>query len=283
LTLRRGTVPANGLDLLAVGLDRFTPALDADLGVVADGGAAFKAVRGEYGADKTFLTRYLAERALRQGFAAAEVQISETETPLHKLETVYRRITESLRTASFPPSAFRPVLDSWLLTLESDAVATDPGLAERQSNEEDRGLDGVHELAGGVPPTAAAREAQGRRRQQHHYDRRTKHRQIAALYDRLADFLPSPVVELNRAVAIAMAGSPAAGLAIIDSLAQSRSLPDYHLLPAVRADLLRRLHRFDEAAGYYREALGLARTDSERRFLQRRLHESETPGGPSCT
>jgi RNA polymerase sigma-70 factor (ECF subfamily) len=111
----------------------------------------------------------------------------------------------------------------------------------------------------------------------------TEWSQIAALYDRLADFLPSPVVELNRAVAVAMAGSPADGLAIIDSLAQSRSLPDYHLLPAVRADLLRRLHRFDEAAVYYREALSLARTDSERRFLQRRLQESETLAGPSCT
>ena len=59
--LRRGTVPANGLDLLAVGLDRFPPSLEADLDVVGDGGAAFKAVRGEYGAGKTFLTRYLAE------------------------------------------------------------------------------------------------------------------------------------------------------------------------------------------------------------------------------
>src|ERR1022692_4005571 len=88
--LRRGTVPANGLDLLAVGLDRFTPALDADLDVADGGGAAFKAVRGEYGAGKTFLTRYLAERALRRGFAVAEVQISETQTPLHRLETVYR-------------------------------------------------------------------------------------------------------------------------------------------------------------------------------------------------
>ena len=129
--LRRGTVPANGLDLLAVGLERFTPALDADLKVVAGGGSAFKAVRGEYGAGKTFLARYLAERALRQGFATAEVQISETETPLHKLETVYRRITEALRTAAFPPSAFRPVLDSWLFTLESDVTAADPSLAEQ--------------------------------------------------------------------------------------------------------------------------------------------------------
>ena len=127
--LRRGTVPANGLDLLAVGLARFTPTLDADLDTVAGGGSVFKAVRGEYGAGKTFLARYLAERALRRGFAAAEVQISETDTPLHKLETVYRRAGEALRTAAFPPSALRPVLDSWLFTLESDVTAADPDLA----------------------------------------------------------------------------------------------------------------------------------------------------------
>jgi hypothetical protein len=126
--LRRGTVPANGLDLLAVGLERFTPALDTDLDTVAAGGSAFKAVRGEYGAGKTFVTRYLAERALRRGFAAADVQISETETPLHKLEAVYRRISEALRTAAFAPSALRPVLDSWLFTLEADVTAADPNL-----------------------------------------------------------------------------------------------------------------------------------------------------------
>ena len=129
--LRRGTVPANGLDLLAVGLERFLPALDTDLDTVAAGGSAFKAVRGEYGAGKTFVTRFLAERALRRGFATAEVQISETETPLHKLETVYRRIGESLRTSAFPPSAFRSVLDAWLFTLESDVTAADPGLTAR--------------------------------------------------------------------------------------------------------------------------------------------------------
>lgn len=126
--LRRGTVPSSGLDLLAVGLERFIPALDADLDTVTAGGSAFKAIRGEYGAGKTFLTRFLAERASRRGMATAEVQISETETPLHKLETVYRRVGESLRTASFPPSALRPLLDSWLYTLEGDAAAQDPAL-----------------------------------------------------------------------------------------------------------------------------------------------------------
>jgi RNA polymerase sigma-70 factor, ECF subfamily len=98
--------------------------------------------------------------------------------------------------------------------------------------------------------------------------------QIAALYDRLADAAPSPVVELNRAVAVSMAHGPAAGLAIVESLAATQSLPGYHLLPAVRADLLRRLHRSEEAARYYGEALSLVKTDSERRFLARRLAET---------
>lgn len=128
--LRRGTVPAHGLDLLAVGLGRVESALDAELATAASGGAVFKAVRGEYGAGKTFLVRWLTERALRSGFAAAEVQISETETPLHRLETVYRRVAESLRTASFPPSALRPVLDAWLYTLEVDAAGLDESLAD---------------------------------------------------------------------------------------------------------------------------------------------------------
>src|SRR5207302_2365490 len=118
-----------------------TPALDADLETVAGGGSVFKAVRGECGAGKTFLARYLAERALRRGFAAAEVQISETETPLHKLETVYRRAGEALRTAAFPPSALRPVLDSWLFTLETDATAAVPGLAGRGPDATNEAVD----------------------------------------------------------------------------------------------------------------------------------------------
>jgi RNA polymerase sigma-70 factor, ECF subfamily len=103
--------------------------------------------------------------------------------------------------------------------------------------------------------------------------------QVAALYGRLLGLTPSPVVELNRAVAVAMADGPAAGLALVESLAAAQALPGYHLLPAVRADLLRRLHRLDEAAVYYREALGLATTDSERRFLERRLREVADDAG----
>jgi len=122
--LRRGTVPQNGLDVLAVGLDRFTVALDAELEAITGGGAMFKAVRGEYGSGKTFFARWLGERAKRRGIAVAEVQISETETPLHRLERVYRRVCEQLQTAEFPPSALRAVLDAWMYTLEEDILTT---------------------------------------------------------------------------------------------------------------------------------------------------------------
>ncbi|MCM2578707.1 BREX system ATP-binding protein BrxD [Streptomyces meridianus] len=131
--LRRGTVPRAGLDLFAVGLERFRTALDDDLSTVSRGGSAFHAIRGEYGTGKTFFARWLAERAKRAGMATAEVQISETETPLHKLETVYRRLTERLSTATHQPSALRPVVDSWFYTLEEevlDAGETDEDDAE---------------------------------------------------------------------------------------------------------------------------------------------------------
>lgn len=129
--LRRGTVPHNGLDLLAVGLGRFESALNSELDGVRSGGAVFKAVRGEYGSGKTFFSRWLGERAKRLGMAVAEVQVSETETPLHKLETVYRRVCESLETAEFPPSAFRPVLDAWLFGLESEGGSVDDLVEKR--------------------------------------------------------------------------------------------------------------------------------------------------------
>ena len=85
--------------------------------------------------------------------------------------------------------------------------------------------------------------------------------------------LPSPVVELNRAVAVAMADGPAAGLALVERLEASGALAGYHLLPATRADLLRRLDRFAEAADAYRQALALAANDADRRYLTRRLAE----------
>jgi RNA polymerase sigma-70 factor, ECF subfamily len=102
--------------------------------------------------------------------------------------------------------------------------------------------------------------------------------QIAVLYGRLAEVAPSPVVDLNRAVAVAMAEGPAAGLKLVDELAAAGALAGYHLLPATRADLLRRLDHRSEAAAAYREALELATTDAERRYLTRRLEEMGDQG-----
>lgn len=138
--LRQGTVPAGNLDVLAVGIDRFISTVDEDLEAVAAGGSAFKAVRGEYGSGKTFFARWMQQRAMRRGLAVAEVQISELETPLHKLETVYRRTTESLRTSAFPPSAFRNVIDAWLFGVEEDA-ATAAGTDEATSAQVDALLE----------------------------------------------------------------------------------------------------------------------------------------------
>jgi RNA polymerase sigma-70 factor (ECF subfamily) len=100
--------------------------------------------------------------------------------------------------------------------------------------------------------------------------------QIALLYGELTKLTPSAVVELNRAVAVAMADGPEAGLALVDALDASGALPDYYLLPATRADLLRRLDRRAEAAVAYQEALALAPTDVERRYLDRRRREVES-------
>jgi RNA polymerase sigma-70 factor, ECF subfamily len=94
--------------------------------------------------------------------------------------------------------------------------------------------------------------------------------QVVALYDVLLTLLPSPVVELNRAAAVAMRDGPEAGLALIDALDDTR-LRGYHLLPASRADLLRRLGRYDDAAVAYRAALELVGNEPERAFLRARL------------
>jgi RNA polymerase sigma-70 factor (ECF subfamily) len=99
--------------------------------------------------------------------------------------------------------------------------------------------------------------------------------EIAALYGELARLVPSPVVALNRAVAVAMANGPEQGLALVDGLEATGDLAGYHLLPATKADLLRRLGRTADAAVAYRDALRLAHTDAERRYLTRRLSEVE--------
>lgn len=122
--LRRGTVPQRGLEAFAVGLHHLGPRIEEELRSVAGGAAQFKAIRGEYGSGKTFFSRWITERAKTLGFATSEVQISESETPLHRMETVYRRLIERLATADTPQGALRTVLERWGFALEEDVLAT---------------------------------------------------------------------------------------------------------------------------------------------------------------
>jgi len=131
-------------------------------------------------------------------------------------------------------------------------------------------------LAGGPGPFAlqaaiAALHCRAARAQE------TDWSQIVRLYDVLERQDPSPIVSLNRAVAVAMAEGPRRGLALIDAIAAAGALDDFHLLHAARADLLRRLGSPLEAAASYTRALALAANDNERRFLERRLRETERP------
>ncbi|MEV6900961.1 RNA polymerase sigma factor [Amycolatopsis sp. NPDC051372] len=162
--------------------------------------------------------------------------------------------------------------DGELVTLEEqdrarwDAAAIDEGLALVDTALH-RGSPGPYQLQAAIAACHAAAPAASD----------TDWPQIAALYGELAKRVPSPVVQLNRAVAVAMSDGPAAGLALVDAMAGD--LDDYHLLPATRADLLRRLGRREEAADAYRAALALAGNEADRRFLRRRMSEisPETP------
>jgi RNA polymerase sigma-70 factor, ECF subfamily len=146
-----------------------------------------------------------------------------------------------------------------------DRTMIDEGLAELRTALE-AGRAGPYQVQAAIAachasaPTAAA----------------TDWARVARLYGHLERLAPTPVVALNRAVAVAMAEGPEAGLALVDAL----DLPDYPLLPAVRADLLRRLRRFPEAARAYRRALELAATAAERRHLEKRLAEVSSAAGP---
>jgi hypothetical protein len=153
-SLRRGTVPRSSLDAFAVGLERFEGSLDEELRRVASGGSVFKAIRGDYGCGKTFFARWLSDRARKLGFATSEVQISEAETPLHRLETVYRRLMERLSTVDTPQGAMQNILDGWFYTLEEDVLAEgsvgqgDPAeLVRRTSELMEQRLAKVNEVA----------------------------------------------------------------------------------------------------------------------------------------
>lgn len=160
--LRTGTVPANRLDALAVGLEKLAPTFSEELDFVASGNGQFKAIRGEYGAGKTFTVRWMQEHALSQGFLTAEVQISETETPLYKLETVYRRLMEQLSSENVRGGALRGVMDRWIERLEEQVLQS--GVDENDETQLEAEINRLlesrlMEVSRSVPQFAAALRA----------------------------------------------------------------------------------------------------------------------------
>lgn len=134
--LRSGTVPQTGLEFLAVGLEREMRVVAAQLRHAATGRGEFKFIRGDYGAGKTFLSALAAEEALNQGYAVSYVVVS-TDTPLYKLEAIYRRIITNMRTRGQQEGALKGLLDRWLYQLEEKVIELegydedDPRLIER--------------------------------------------------------------------------------------------------------------------------------------------------------
>lgn len=207
----------------------------------------------------------LCEEALRLGRILAELVPEEPE--VHGLVALMELTSSRLRARVGPGG--EPVL-----LLDQDRARWD-GLLIR------RGLDALAraEAAGGglgpygLQAAIAACHARARRAEDTEWSR------IAALYDALAELDPSPVVELNRAVAVGMAYGPAAGLALVDALAAEPVLKDHHRLAAVRGDLLVRLGRHDQGAAELERAAALTRNASERRLLERAARRARAGNG----
>jgi RNA polymerase sigma-70 factor (ECF subfamily) len=172
---------------------------------------------------------------------------------------------ESRRAARVTPAGDLVLLDEqdrslWDRTLIADGV----GLVERALASRRAGPYTLQAAISAVHAEAASADV-------------TDWAQIVALYDLLLRMEPSPVVELNRAVAVAMRDGPEAGLALVDAILARGELADYRLAHAARADLCRRLNRKEEARSAYRRALELTRQEPERRFLERRIAELQNP------
>jgi RNA polymerase sigma factor (sigma-70 family) len=195
----------------------------------------------------------LCQEALRLGRILAGLAPKEPE--VHGLVALME-IQASRSAARTSPSG-EPVL---LLDQDRgrwDHILVGRGLAALERAEELGGALGTYALQAAI----AACHARARTAAQTDWAR------IAALYDALAELAPSPIVELNRAVALAMAFGPAAGLELVDALSSEPSLKGYHLLPSVRGDLLAKLDRFDEARAEFERAAALTRNVRERELL----------------
>ena len=198
----------------------------------------------------------LCEEALRMGRVVAELVPKEPE--VHSLVALME-IQASRSGARVGPSG-EPILLLEQNRARWDQLLIRRGLAALVRAEALGGVLGQYALQAAI----AACHARARTPEETDWVR------IAALYDALAQLAPSPVVELNRAVALAMAFGPAAGLALVDALTSEPSLKAYHLLPSVRGDLLAKVGRFDEACAEFKRAASLTRNTRERELLLER-------------
>jgi len=185
-------------------------------------------------------------------------ELAPREPEVHGLVALMEIQASRLRARTSPRG--KPVL-----LLDQDRARWDQLLIRRGL----AALERAEQLGGGFGPYAlqaaiAACHARALTAEETDWER------IAALYDALAQLAPSPVVELNRAVAVAMAFGPAAGLEVVDALRDEPTLQGYHLLPSVRADLLAKLGRTDEARAELKRAAELTRNERERAMLLER-------------
>jgi RNA polymerase sigma-70 factor, ECF subfamily len=209
----------------------------------------------------------LTEEALRLGRILAG--LAPTEPEVHGLLALME--IQASRHSARVDAGGNPVLLLEQDRAKWDYLAIGRGLASLARAESLEGADGPYALQAAI----AACHARARRAED------TDWRRIAELYQELARVTPSPIVELNRAVAVGMAFGPAAGLSIVDALSGERALREYHLLPAVRGDLLEKLGRTDEARAEFERAASLTRNVRERHVLLRRAgaHAGEPPEG----
>jgi RNA polymerase sigma-70 factor, ECF subfamily len=205
----------------------------------------------------------LCEDALRLGRILAELAPKEPE--VHGLVALMEIQASRLRARTGPGG--EPILLLEQNRARWDHLLIGRGLAALARAESLGGAHGPYALQAAI----AACHARARTPEATDWPR------IAALYDALAQLAPSPIVELNRAVALAMAYGPAVGLALVDQLTAEPSLANYHLLPSVRGDLLARLGRFDEARAEFARAAELARNGRERALLLERANAANAP------
>ncbi len=198
----------------------------------------------------------LCEDALRLGRILAE--LTPTEPEIHGLVALME--IQASRSGARTSASGEPILLLDQNRARWDQLLIHRGLAALYRAEKLGGAHGQYVLQAAIVAChARARTAA-----------ETDWARIVALYNELAQLAPSPVVELNRGVAVAMAFGPAAGLDIVDALTSEPSLKSYHLLPSVRGDLLRKLGRFDEARAEFERAAGLTRNAAERELLLER-------------